>query len=292
MLEEGLLERIQNAINYVEDHIYAKIQIKDIAKASFMSQSAFYTIFSNALGTTIKDYIRKRRLSLSAHDLVRSDLSILDIALKYQYATCESYSRAFKKLFGVPPQKYRENSQYIDVFPKFILTYKYFSEGNYIINREMNTTAVIQNIDNHTNGYLLDIDIDNFLRINTNYGYSTGDKILIEVPNRIQTVLNNHKIETNVIRVNNDEFVIIIKDKPKTFIEELSKEIINIISNPFVFDELWINLTVSIGISSFSAPNNNEKAIKTANSAMLLAKANGKNQYTQLEEVTYDNEPY
>ena len=96
MMEKQFMDRIQNSINYVEDHLYEKLDIEYIAKAAFMSQSSFYTIFSNILDTTIKDYIRKRRLSLSAFDLIYSNSSVLDLALKYQYYTSESYSRSFK----------------------------------------------------------------------------------------------------------------------------------------------------------------------------------------------------
>ena len=63
-MEKQLIDRIQNAIEYVEEHLYEKIDIENVSKVAFMSQSTFYIIFSSLLGTTIKDYIRKRRLSL------------------------------------------------------------------------------------------------------------------------------------------------------------------------------------------------------------------------------------
>ena len=41
MMEKQFMDRIQNAINYVEDHLYEKLEIENIAKAAFMSQSSF-----------------------------------------------------------------------------------------------------------------------------------------------------------------------------------------------------------------------------------------------------------
>ncbi|WP_427338378.1 diguanylate cyclase domain-containing protein [Caloranaerobacter sp. DY30410] len=279
MIEKQLIDRIQNTIDYIEEHLYEKIKIEDIAKIAYMSQSSFYIIFSNILGTTVKDYIRKRRLSLSAYDLVKSNMSILDIALKYQYCTYESYSRAFKKLFGVSPKKYRNKNLYINVFPRVNLTYQNLNGGINMINKEMNRDIIINKINSINSGFILDIDIDHFQQINEKYGHNIGDKVLIEVPERIKNVLNKYKLNVDVTRINADEFVVIIKDKPKEFIEKISSEIINIMTKEFVFDEITLNVTVSIGISSFTVGCNDEEVIKSVKEAMILAKKSGRNQY-------------
>jgi AraC family transcriptional regulator len=54
-------------------------------------------------------------------------------------------------------------------------------------------------------------------------------------------------------------------------------------SSQFVFHELSLPITVSIGISDFTIDCNNEDVIKNANSAMALAKINGRNQYKLAE---------
>lgn len=279
MMEKQFMDRIQTAINYVEDHLYEKLDIEYIAKVAFMSQSSFYLIFSNILDTTIKDYIRKRRLSLSAYDLIYSNLSVLDLALKYQYYTSESYSRSFKKLFGISPKKYKQINLFVNVFPKIALNYNNLSGGDVMISKEMNKDLIIKKIHALSNGHVLDIDIDGFKQINDGYGYDIGDKVLIEVPKRIKEVLNNHQLDTDVVRISGDEFAIIIKDQTINFIEQLSADIINIMSSEFIFDKLSLPITVSIGISDFTVDCNNEEVIKNANSAMLLAKINGRNQY-------------
>ena len=283
MMEKQFMDRIQNAINYVEGHLYEKLEIEDIAKAAFMSQSSFYLIFSNILDTTIKDYIRKRRLSLSAYDLIHSKSSVLDVALKYQYCTSESYSRAFKKLFGISPKKYKEINLFVNVFPRVALNYNNLSGGDVMISKEMNKDLIIKKIHALSNGYVLDIDIDHFKQINDNYGHDIGDKVLIEVPKRVKEVLNNHQLDVDVVRISGDEFAVIIKDQSRNFIEQLSADIINIMSCEFIFDELSLPITVSIGISDFTVDCNNEDVIKNANSAMLIAKRNGKNQYKLAE---------
>ena len=279
MMEKQFIDRIQNAINYVEEHLYEKLDIEHIAKVAFMSQSSFYLIFANILDTTIKDYIRKRRLSLSAYDIIHSSLSVLDLALKYQYYTSESYSRSFKKLFGISPKKYKEINLFVNVFPRVALNYNNLSGGDFMISKEMNKDLIKNKIHALSNGYVLDIDIDGFKQINDAYGFDIGDKVLIEVPKRIKEVLKNHQLDIDVVRISGDEFAVIIKDQTINFIEQLSSDIINIMSSEFIFDKLSLPITVSIGISDFTVDCNNVEVIKNANSAMLLAKTNGRNQY-------------
>ncbi len=283
MIEKQIVNRIQSAIDYIEEHLCEKIEVEKVAQASLMSKSSFYVIFSSILSTTVKDYIRKRRLSLSAYDLVKTDLSILDLALQYQYCTYESYSRAFKKLFGISPNKYREKNLYINVFPRVSLAYNNLIGGDRMINREMNKTLILEKIKMFSNGYILDIDIDHFAQINKRYGYNIGDKVLIEIPKRIKMVLANHKIDVDVIRINNDEFAVILKNQSISFIEKLSEDIISAMSHEFLFDDLSIHVSVSIGISDFTVGCNNEEIIKNVKNAMLQAKKNGRNQYKILD---------
>ena len=110
-MEKQLIDRIQSSIDFIEENMYEKIDIEDVARKAFMGKSAFYDVFAGVLSTTVKEYIRKRRLSLSLNDLINSDLTVLEIALKYQYYPSESYSRAFKKLFGISPKNYREKRE-------------------------------------------------------------------------------------------------------------------------------------------------------------------------------------
>jgi AraC-like DNA-binding protein len=57
------------------------------------------------MGMTIGEYIRNRRLSLAAQDLLRQDGRIIDVAMRYQYDTQESFSKAFTRFHGVSPSK-------------------------------------------------------------------------------------------------------------------------------------------------------------------------------------------
>lgn len=99
--------KIKNSIDYIENNLGKKISLTDIAKQSYFSEFYFHKLFRNVTGTTVMDYIRKRRLTEAAIDLVETEEKITDIAFKYQFGSEESFSRAFKRMYGLSPRKYR-----------------------------------------------------------------------------------------------------------------------------------------------------------------------------------------
>ena len=59
----------------------------------------------------IGEYIRNRRLTLAAHDLMISDETVLAIALKYRYESPDSFSKAFYRLHNVHPSEVRRDKK-------------------------------------------------------------------------------------------------------------------------------------------------------------------------------------
>lgn len=97
------IKGIQNAIDYIEEHITEEINYEDIARKAYSSTFHFQRVFSILCGFTVGDYIRMRRLSLAASDLIRNNDKVIDVALRYGYDTPESFTRAFVRFHGVTP---------------------------------------------------------------------------------------------------------------------------------------------------------------------------------------------
>jgi AraC family transcriptional regulator len=102
------LPAVQSAINYIEEHLHEELSIQSIAAHSGFSQYHFHRIFTAVLGESIKDYVRKRRLMQAADALFRGSDSILGVALRSGFDSQESFTRAFKKMFGTTPGAYRK----------------------------------------------------------------------------------------------------------------------------------------------------------------------------------------
>lgn len=98
---------IKKSIEYIEDNLDNKIELKELADKAFLSKYHFHRVFHSVVGEPVAEYIRKRRLKEAASELITTDNKIVDIALKYQFSSQEAFTKAFKRIYGVPPREFR-----------------------------------------------------------------------------------------------------------------------------------------------------------------------------------------
>ena len=65
--------------------------------------------FAN-FGITCTEYIRRRKLTLAAVELLNNDKNIIDIGLKYGYNSPNAFTRAFRNMHGINPSKARSQT--------------------------------------------------------------------------------------------------------------------------------------------------------------------------------------
>ncbi|GED14129.1 AraC family transcriptional regulator [Aneurinibacillus migulanus] len=130
-----LLEKMNGALNYIEENLTNDIDFKEVARLAFCSEYHFKRMFSFLAGVTLSEYIRRRRLTLAAFELNNSNIRIIDVAIKYGYSSPDSFTRAFQSLHGVTPSEARNNGQSLKAYPRmtFQLSIKGGSEMNYRI---------------------------------------------------------------------------------------------------------------------------------------------------------------
>jgi AraC family transcriptional regulator len=129
------LERMNKAIEYIENHILAKIDYNQLAKITCCSTYHFQRMFSFITNVTLAEYVRRRRLTLAAFELQNKNIKVIDIALKFGYDSPEAFTRAFKKMHGVAPVIVRNKGVLLKAYPKmsFHISIKGDSEMNYKI---------------------------------------------------------------------------------------------------------------------------------------------------------------
>lgn len=121
---------IQDIINYIEDNINHEISLNDIA--TIVNYSPYYcsASFRKYTGTSIKNYILKRRLQRAAEDLCFTQLRVIDIAYKYCYSSQEAFSRAFISFYGISPYEFRKKQLPISKYnAKYSSNYENNKEG-------------------------------------------------------------------------------------------------------------------------------------------------------------------
>ena len=123
-MESGI-KRIEAVIDKIEENITSDIDYELLAAEMTLSVYEFRRIFAFIVGCPLSEYVRKRRLSLAAVELMTGEkLSIGAISEKYGYSTESAFSKAFRELHGISPSKCQMGEGEIKLFtrPKFELS--------------------------------------------------------------------------------------------------------------------------------------------------------------------------
>ncbi|WP_205739372.1 AraC family transcriptional regulator [Halocella sp. SP3-1] len=134
----GWLERMNSAINYIEENLTEEIDNTKVAEIACCSVYNFQRIFSFMTDIPLSEYIRRRRFTLAALELQNSAIKIIDLALKYGYQSPEAFSRAFQNMHGVTPTIARNQGVYLKAYPciSFQISIRGDVEMNYRIEKK------------------------------------------------------------------------------------------------------------------------------------------------------------
>lgn len=102
--------RLNCVMDYVEKHLHDTIEEKEISKITACQYSVFQSYFSQITGISFSEYVRRRRLTMAAYDLLNTDKKMMDIALDYGYQSDDAFRVAFKNLYGITPAEVRKTS--------------------------------------------------------------------------------------------------------------------------------------------------------------------------------------
>jgi len=115
-------DRMNRAIAWIELHLRDAIEWEVAARQAYCSPFHFLRMFEVITGITAGEYVRRRRLSLAAMDLVTGDAKIIDLALRYGYDSPDAFAKAFRKLFGCTPTEARRPGVRLRSFPPITFT--------------------------------------------------------------------------------------------------------------------------------------------------------------------------
>lgn len=138
--------------------------------------------------------------------------------------------------------------------------------------------AISDTFEKGKNLSLLMLDIDNFKKVNDTYGHNTGDLILKQLS---EILIYSCRPFDFISRKGGEEFCVILIDSNHTQAFEIAERIRkNVQDNQFITDNNEkINITVSVGVSSYPSKSNNISTLmETADKALYYAKNSGKNQ--------------
>ncbi|NBZ95967.1 MAG: GGDEF and EAL domain-containing protein [Proteobacteria bacterium] len=130
---------------------------------------------------------------------------------------------------------------------------------------------------------LLFLDLDGFKEVNDNFGHQIGDRLLIEVSERLRGIYRENDL---LGRLSGDEFVLLIRTmRPTEDMEALLKRIQRIITQPFMLGDLEIRIGCSIGAAVLDRRNlTTTELIRRSEEAMYMVKSGERKGYCIADE--------
>jgi diguanylate cyclase (GGDEF)-like protein/PAS domain S-box-containing protein len=135
---------------------------------------------------------------------------------------------------------------------------------------------------------VLFVDLDDFKTVNDSLGHAAGDRVLLEVAQRVSASV---RAADTAARFGGDEFAILLEDihDPQVAVET-AERILESLARPLELDNNHLIIRASLGISVIEPGNatDADELIRNADAAMYIAKADGKGGYRLFEPAMHD----
>ncbi len=129
------LAKMNSALDYIEENLTGEVDYAVAARKACCSSFNFQRMFSFITGTSLAEYVRRRRLTQAGIELQNSSIKVLDLAVKYGYDSGVAFSRAFQTVHGITPTQARGAGVTLKAYPRisFQVTIKGVQPMNYRI---------------------------------------------------------------------------------------------------------------------------------------------------------------
>jgi AraC family transcriptional regulator len=104
-------QRLSEIVDYIQSHLDEEMSLSTLAALLNMSPHYFCHLFKRVMGLPPHQYVIQQRVERARLLLKRRDRSIADIALDCGFGNQSHLTKQFKKLYGITPKKYREESR-------------------------------------------------------------------------------------------------------------------------------------------------------------------------------------
>lgn len=104
------IQSVYKVIFYIEKNYNEDLTLEELSKVASFSKYHFHRIFKSIIGENLSDYIRRVRLSSTTLKF-KTNQKITQIAMDSGYETNASFTKAFKKHFGITPKEFSLNAK-------------------------------------------------------------------------------------------------------------------------------------------------------------------------------------
>ncbi|MEV7146146.1 AraC family transcriptional regulator [Streptomyces sp. NPDC093084] len=123
-----MLERLNQAMDHIEDHLGEPVDAAELARIAMTSEYHFRRMFSALAGIPLSEYVRRRRLTLAGAEVLAGKRTLLEVAVRYGYGSGEAFARAFRAVHGVGPGEARRTGAALYSQPR--MSFRLIVEGS------------------------------------------------------------------------------------------------------------------------------------------------------------------
>ncbi|WFE33934.1 AraC family transcriptional regulator [Micromonospora sp. WMMD975] len=123
-----MLDRLNQAMDHLEQRLDQPLDVVELARIACVSEHHFRRLFSALAGMPLSEYVRRRRLTLAAADVLADRASLLDVAVRWGYGSNEAFARAFRAVHGVGPAQTRRDGSVLRSQPR--MSFRLVVEGS------------------------------------------------------------------------------------------------------------------------------------------------------------------
>lgn len=107
----------------------ADLAVEDLAREVGTTEHHLRRMFAALAGMPLSEYVRRRRMTVAASDLVAGQDDLLTVAVRYGYGSAESFGRAFRSVHGAAPSDVRRDGGPLRAQP--VIAFRLTIEGSH-----------------------------------------------------------------------------------------------------------------------------------------------------------------
>ncbi|MBO0677258.1 AraC family transcriptional regulator [Mycolicibacterium sp. S2-37] len=116
------MERLNEAMALVEQQLEGEVDVRRASRIALMSEHHFRRLFSALAGIPLSEYVRRRRMTIAAAFVVSGAEPLQDLAVRFGYGSADAFSRAFRTVHGVSPERARRPGVVLRSQPRLTFT--------------------------------------------------------------------------------------------------------------------------------------------------------------------------
>ncbi|MEV0327015.1 AraC family transcriptional regulator [Micromonospora echinospora] len=104
-----MISALNRLVDHVEKHLTEELDLDGLARKLGTTEYHLRRMFSSLAGMPLSEYVRRRRMTVAAADVVSGDDDLLSIAVRHGYGSTEAFGRAFRAVHGAGPSEVRRD---------------------------------------------------------------------------------------------------------------------------------------------------------------------------------------